>query len=86
MISGFLEKWYIFAVSTVSEPKTSKTDTGFGISVKIYPKIRSPYVVLLLFSGVTATCENSNFPKSGGLAFLTTSHGKIQIYCESKTA
>ena len=62
-----------FTVSIVSKPKTSRSDIGFEISVKIYPEIRSPYVVLLLFSGVTATCENSKFPKSGGLAFLTTS-------------
>ena len=70
---GFFEKWPVSTVSTVFKPKIPKSDTGFEISVKIYPEIRSLYAVLTLFSGVTATCENSKFEKSGGLAFLTTS-------------
>ena len=54
-------------------PKIPKSDTGFEISVKIYPGIRTPYAYLSLFSAGTAICEISNFSKSGGLAFLTTS-------------
>ena len=60
-------------VSTVFKPKIPKSDTGFEISVKIYPRIRTPYAFLSLFSGDTATLENVEISKSRGLAILTTS-------------
>ena len=33
------------------------SDAGFVFSVKIYPRIRSQYAIILLFSGGTATWE-----------------------------
>ena len=69
---GFFEKWPVSTVSTVFKPKIPKSDTGFGSSVKIHPRIRTPYAFLSLFSGDTATSENFEISKSRGLVILTT--------------
>ena len=83
---GFFEKWPVSTVSTLFKPKIPKPDTGFEISVKIYPGIRTPYALLSLFLAGTAICENSVFQKSGGLAFLTTSHYTCSLHTTTEVA
>ena len=67
---------YPDTVFTVFKPENSRSDTGFGFRVKIYPEIRTLYGFLSLFSGDTATSENFEISKSRGLVILTTGHYK----------
>ena len=84
---GFFEKWPVSTVSTVFKPKILKSDTGFEISVKIYPGIRTLYAFISLFSGGAATFTNLHNPKTSCLAFLTTCHGKTGgSYIETRAA
>ena len=96
--SGFLKKWPISTVFTVLQPEISKSDTGFGFSVKFQLKKVLFFLNSIGYFVGAATFRNSNFQKSGGLAFLTSlcvkpqrrkkpkySHIKSQNKCKKRS-
>jgi hypothetical protein len=66
----------------VLQPEISKSDTGFGISKEFQLKKVLFFLNSIGYFVGAATFRNSNFQKTGGLAFLTTSPSDLELLWE----